>query len=72
MTQEANPPVETILSWRGSLNDIDQIGEKADVGHHVSEPLDRVGTDISITKTCPCSIQRFFTDVKVENFTRKK
>ena len=25
-----------------------------------------------ITKTCPCNIQRFFSAVKPENFTRKK
>ena len=23
-------------------------------------------------KTCPCNIQRFFSSVKIENFTRKK
>ena len=25
----------------------------------------------SITKTCPCNIQRFFSVVKIENFIRK-
>ena len=25
-----------------------------------------------IAKTCPCNIQRFFSAVKIENFTRKK
>ena len=32
----------------------------------------QVSSGPDIAKTCPCNIQRFFSEVKIENFIRKK
>ena len=62
----------------GQVYSEDRSNETTPLGCCVRECLDFIKEDSrvqrvneSITRTCPCNIQRFFSAVKIENFIRK-